>query len=428
MAAAARSKAREVDSMAVQKKILGIAGLKPDPRNANKGTARGAQMISDSIEELGAGRSILADKHGVVIAGNKTLDAFKRAGKSKIRVVESDGETLIVVQRTDLDLKLDERAKLLGVADNRAGEISLEWDPAVLVSLSEEIDLGAFFDPAEMLALLGEQDAGEGLGVDDTPEPPATPRTKRGDVYELGRHRLMCGDATSEEQVDRLLAGDKVHLVHTDPPYGISIVKCGKVGGDKPFGAGAGKRGKMFDARTMKAKPILANPDYAPIIGDETIETAVAAYELCARRKIAVLIFWGGNYYASRLPPSSCWIVWDKETGESFFADAELAWTNQKTAVRLFRHQWSGLIKASERGEKRVHPTQKPVALAAWCIEQYGKSGDVVLDLFGGSGSTLIACEQSDRLCRTMEMSEAYCDVIVTRWERLTGGKARLVK
>jgi DNA modification methylase len=138
------------------------------------------------------------------------------------------------------------------------------------------------------------------------------------------------------------------------------------------------------------------------------------------------MIFWGGNYYADRLPASSAWLVWDKDNGQSFFADGEIAWTNQKTAVRIFKHQWNGLIKASERGEKRVHPTQKPVALAEWCFEHYSEKEDKVLDLFGGSGSTLIACEKTGRKCYMMELSPAYCDVIVSRWEQATGKKAVL--
>jgi len=115
--------------------------------------------------------------------------------------------------------------------------------------------------------------------------------------------------------------------------------------------------------------------------------------------------------------------VWDKEnTGD--FADCELAWTNQKTAVRKFEHMWNGMVKASECGQKRVHPTQKPVALAAWCFDRYGAECASVLDLFGGSGSTLIACEQKNKSGYIMELSTDYCDVIVRRWQEFTGKQA----
>lgn len=154
---------------------------------------------------------------------------------------------------------------------------------------------------------------------------------------------------------------------------------------------------------------------YAPVIGDDTTETAASASSLALDLfPKAVHVWWGGNYYANTLPPSSCWIVWDKEnTGN--FADAELAWTNQKTAVRIARHMWNGLLKASERGESRIHPTQKPVVLASWVLQKYGKPEDVILDPFAGSGSTLVAAKKLGRRCIGIEMSEDYCALIVKR-------------
>lgn len=166
---------------------------------------------------------------------------------------------------------------------------------------------------------------------------------------------------------------------------------------------------------------------YAPIIGDTTTDTALSACTLCASLwPDAVQVWWGGNYYANALPPSSCWLVWDKEnTGN--FADAELAWTNQKTAVRIFRHMWNGLMKDSERGEKRVHPTQKPVALAEWVFESYGKEGDVIFDPFLGSGMSLIAAEKIGRRLIGAELSPEYLDICIARWEQATGKSARLL-
>jgi DNA modification methylase len=214
------------------------------------------------------------------------------------------------------------------------------------------------------------------------------------------------------DAVDTLMAGGKVDMVYTDPPYGISIVSGGKVGGDKAFG-------------TVGGNKIVKANSYAPIAGDDTIDVALEAIQVIKTLSAKVEIIWGGNYYANALDNSSCWIVWDKDnTGN--FADAELAWTNQKTAVRIFKHMWNGMIKASEHGQKRVHPTQKPVKLAEWCFEQYGKDCKTVLDLFCGSGSTLIACEISRKAGYMMELSPAYCDVIIKRWEDFTGKKAIL--
>lgn len=165
------------------------------------------------------------------------------------------------------------------------------------------------------------------------------------------------------------------------------------------------------------------------MIGDDSVETAISAYKTASGiSPDAVHIWWGGNYYASELPSSSCWLVWDKEnTGN--FADAELAWTNQPTAVRIFKHMWNGMVKASERGVRRVHPTQKPVALAVWCFEQYGKPSDVILDQFLGSGISLMAAQQmeGDRTVFGFELSPDYCEVILQRFTSFTGIVPELV-
>jgi DNA modification methylase len=209
--------------------------------------------------------------------------------------------------------------------------------------------------------------------------------------------------AISKSDLDVLINESKIGLVLTDPPYGVAVVKDGKVGAD----FGVAKKGK-----------------YKQIIGDDSTDTAIASYELL-KDLSDKQILWGGNYYASALNNSSCWIVWDKKNNGSF-ADCELAWTNQTTAVRKFEHMWNGMIKDSERGEKRVHPTQKPVALSEWCFDNYGEDCATVLDLFGGSGSTLIACENKGKSCFMMELSENYNDVIIERWQKLTSKIATL--
>jgi DNA modification methylase len=183
-------------------------------------------------------------------------------------------------------------------------------------------------------------------------------------------------------------------MVYTDPPYGVNIVN------------GQGKIG-------------LSNNKYEPIIGDDSTQTAIDSYNLCVSLNIPILVFWGGNYYSSALKDSQGWIVWDKDNGKTSFADCELAWTNQNRATRIFKHMWNGNARASEGGQKRVHPTQKPIELALWCFKEYASDSKTVLDLFGGSGST--------RRCFMMELSPNYCDVIIARWEKLTGRKAELV-
>jgi len=261
-------------------------------------------------------------------------------------------------------------------------------------------------------------DETEGLTDDDAvPEAPEVPITVEGDVWLLGRHRLMCGDSTSIDAVDKLMDGRGADCVYTDPPYGISIVQGSKVGGGGAFG---GKKNEKKDKSN-----VVASSNFSPVANDESIDVAVAAIGLISTLGASVEIIWGGNYYAASLPNSSCWIVWDKKNSGNF-ADCELAWTNQKTAVRKFEHMWNGMVKASEHGQKRVHPTQKPIALAEWCIDSYADDCATVLDLFGGSGSTLIACETRGKDCFVMELAAAYCDVIIKRWQEFTGQTATL--
>ena len=167
---------------------------------------------------------------------------------------------------------------------------------------------------------------------------------------------------------------------------------------------------------------------YSAVIGDETTETAKKNFEIAKELTDNQIIF-GGNYFTDFLKPSRCWVVWDKENSGNF-ADAELAWTSFDKGVKLYHHMWNGLVREGSRdveGITRVHPTQKPVGMLANILNDFSEPGDVVLDCFGGSGSTLIACEQTGRTCRMMELDPHYVDVIISRWEALTGLTAQKV-
>lgn len=337
------------------------------------------------------------------------------------------------IAATFVDVDDDEAARIL-LVDNRLNDTSPGYDNGLLLSLLTDLgDLdGTGYDAQALDELVTAVNAAAEmpLQVEGDPDaapdlPMGEPTTKRGDIWVCGRHRVMCADSTNIEDVETLIGGRTVNLACTDPRYGVEIVQGGWVGGGEAYNIPFG--GVKNRAAGTKPTP-KTNSDgsratrYAPVIGDDTIQTAIDAYNVCVTLKIPVLIFWGGNYYASALPNSSCWIVWDKQNNGNF-ADAELAWTNQKSAVRLFQHMWNGMVKASEHGEKRVHPTQKPCALFEWCYEQYGARGDTVLDLFGGSGVALISAERSGRTALIMELSESYVDVICQRYQRLTGIK-----
>lgn len=209
----------------------------------------------------------------------------------------------------------------------------------------------------------------------------------------------------------------KADLVFTDPPYGINVVQNKQVGGDNATHFN-GKKGAIVKSST-----------YKPIENDDTTETAQKNFEIVKDISNNQILF-GGNYFTDFLKPSRCWIVWDKQnTGN--FADAELAWTSFEKGIKLYKFMWNGLVREGNReveGKARVHPTQKPVGMIAYILKDFSKENDTVLDCFGGSGSTLIACEQTNRKCRMMELDPHYCDVIIKRWETLTGEKAELVE
>ena len=289
-----------------------------------------------------------------------------------------------------LDVDEAEADKLLATIDPLAA--MAEADAGKLDELLREIDTGSEA-LQEMLSKLAEEagvldglDAKE-IEEDEVPEVPVDPITKPGDLWILGEHRVLCGDSTKAEDVAKLMAGKRAAAVVTDPPYGGILNKTNG-------------HGKLKEAAKKYGG---GDWDYRP--SGELLQW-IASFNHA--------IIWGGNYFASDLPDGRGWLVWNKKNGQSSFADAELAWTNLDQAVRMIAEN-VGTI-----GD-RAHPTQKPVQVMRWAIEM--TSGDL-LDPFLGSGTTLIAAEQLGRKCYGMEISPQYCDVIVKRWETLTGRKA----
>jgi len=244
---------------------------------------------------------------------------------------------------------------------------------------------------------------------------------KYGEIYALGNHRLMCGDATSREDVMRLIGTDHVDLILTDPPYGMKVQDSdGRIGGGS---------GSVKTLTPIRKERFYESTKYPLMIGDDTSETAKKFYEI-GKNITKNLIFWGGQYFADFLPVSGGWIFWDKKTGNSDFSDGELAWVSKGNRVRKYVQTWNGMCMAgsyklnSRDKQARIHPTQKPVELHMKILEDFTKVEDVVLDCFGGSGTTLIACNETGRKCLMMEISPEYCDIIINRYEKLIGMKA----
>jgi 16S rRNA G966 N2-methylase RsmD len=367
-----------------------IEKLIPYARNARTHSDAQVAQIAASIKEFGFTNPILVDGENGIIAGHGRLAASRKLGLKDVPCIELSGLS-------------DAQRRAYVLADNQLAA-NAGWDMDLLKVELGDLDLAGFdldligFDDKMLAELLAEET--EGLTDEDAvPEVPVDPVTVLGDVWTLGRHRLMCGDSTSIDAVDVLTEGQAPEMVFTDPPYGIA------------------HSGKGIDGAEV-------GNNFGEILGDEDVGVAMDAFRLCAGQwPEARMIFWGANYYPSVLPDGHGWLVWDKQREGDTFSGAELAFINGGVRVDVFRHMWHGMVKASEHGQKRVHPTQKPTALAEWCFERYGNP-KAVLDLFGGSGSTLIACEKTDRDCRMIELDPKYCDVIIKRWQDFTGQEA----
>lgn len=368
--------------------MIPLKELKRNPKNRNKHPKDQIDRLIKLIEYQGFRNPIVVSSlSGMIVAGDGRYQAAK---KMKLK------EVPVIVQ----DFKDDDQELAYQISDNAVSE----WSELDFSGINEDVGT---FDPSFDLELLGIHnftidvaDKEELTDPDSIPEK-VEPKAKLGDIYQLGSHRLMCGDSVSIQNVEILLDGAKPEIAYIDPPYGINLLS---------------KEAKL--GKSSK---------YRPIIGDENTQIAKDSFGICAALDIPVMIFWGANHYSASLPDSSCWVVWDKQGGKSVtFADCELAWTNLKMPVRLFQHIWDGFRRDSEKGNKRVHPTQKPVALAE-SVFTLCESNGFVLDLFGGSGSTLIACEKTNRKCFMMELDPHYVSIIIARWEKYTGQEARLI-
>ena len=238
---------------------------------------------------------------------------------------------------------------------------------------------------------------------------------KHGEIIQLGNHRLMCGDATKREDVMSLIGNDHVDLVLTDPPYGIKVQHTNGVIGDY--------RLRYPNLSHKYNNPIKAK-SYAQLIGDNTREGFRKHYTII-RELTQRMIVWGGQNFADFLPVSPSWIFWDKQTGNNDFSDGELAYKSWGRKIKKYTQLWNGVLREGNytlNPKPRIHPTQKPVELHMKILEDFTKPDDVILDCFGGSGTTLIACNETGRKCLMMELSPDYCDIIVERYDKLTQG------
>jgi len=323
-------------------------------------------------------RPIVVNDDMIVLGGNMRLKACKEAGLKEIPIIKASDLT-------------EEQQREFIIKDNVGYG---EWDFALLTN---DYDLDLLTDwGLDMPVIEDEEEQLEAKEDDYIIPDEIKTDIVYGDLFEIGEHRLLCGDSTKIEDVERLMDGENDLSIYTDPPYGINL------SGDNS------KRGK----RGLNLHSFI----------DDSISYAVDAYNLTRTFNAKKEVWWGANYYCHALPQSNNWLVWDKRVEEKMRntnSDCELAYViDGHSSVRIFRHLWNGLIKESEKQERRVHPTQKPIALAQYCFNEYGMSG-VILDLFLGSGTTMVASHQLKRKCYGMELDPKYCQVIVERMIKL---------
>ena len=375
---------------------MNLSELQENPNNPRIIKDDKFQKLVTSIKEFPEmleARPIVVNPENIVLGGNMRLKACKAAGLKEAPVYVASWE--------------ESKANEFIVKDNVGfGEwdwdiLANEWDATQL----EEWGLDVWTP---------EEETTEGLtDPDEVPEAPEEAKTKLGDLYILGDHRLLCGDSTKAEDVEKLMNGERADMVFTDPPYGMNL-------------------------DTDYTKMTSTSLKHDRVIGDDV--QFDASFVLKAFAYCDEIFLWGADYYLETLhrdyPKLGSWIVWDKRSNEeniglldkAFGSDFELCWSKAKHKREICRIlRQTGHFEARS-DDKRVHPTQKPISLSEWFFERWGKGRTNIVDLFLGSGSTLIAAEKTGRKCYGMELDPKYCDVIVKRWEDFTGKKAELWK
>jgi len=393
---------------------VAVNKLIPYAKNSRTHSPEQVGQIAASIKEFGFRNPILVDGVGI-IAGHGRLLAAQKLGLDQVPTIDCSDMT-------------ESQKKAYIIADNKLA-LNAGWDNAMLTIELQDLEDEGFdltltgFDDKELDALLNVIEGTDGLTDEDAvPDTPLEPKTKLGDIYILGNHRLMCGDSTSIDAVEKLLQSQKADLLFTDPPYGVSYE-----GGHNK------KKRQGIIADTLQGEDLTdlfyeslstaitwlkdGAALYVWYASGKSIETYASLAKLPL--KLRAVIQWykiksGLGAFMSQYIPNCepCMYLHKEGCSPSWYGP-----TNEKTVWEL-----------KKESTNNFHPTQKPVELPERAITNSTKQGDSVLDLFGGSGSTLIACEKIGRLARVMELDPKYCDVIVKRWEDFTGKQAILAE
>lgn len=387
-----------------------VNDLIPYINNSRTHSEEQVNQIVASINEFGFTNPLLIDEKDNIIAGHGRLLASKKLKMEEVPCIVLSGLT-------------EAQKKAYIIADNKMA-LNAGWDDELLkIELEnlKELDFDlelTGFNVDELDDIFQVEEEQEIVEDDFDIEPPEEPKAKLGDIYQLGNHRLMCGDSIKIEDVKKLMDGNKADMVLSDPPYGMFL--------DTDF---SDIKGSM---KSIGRKNHTSGNKYEKVIGDnedfkpDLIMTFFDNFNYCKE-----MFLFGGDYFAELLPNKNdgSWLVWDKRKesqANAIGSEFELIWSKNKHKRRMLRHDWFGFLSSENQQDarNRVHPTQKPITLLVDIINQWGDNCNNIIDLYGGSGSTLIACEQLNRNCYMMELDPKYIDVIIKRWEEFTGKKA----
>ena len=392
--------------------MVSIDDLIPYENNARTHSKEQVEKIANSIQEFGFINPVLIDSDYGIIAGHGRVMGARHLGMSEVPCLFIEDLT-------------EEQKRAYILADNKLA-LDAGWDDTIL-----KMELEALAELDFDITLTGFDMSDIDVSVDDTKEVEEDdfdctltdePTAKLGDIYQLGEHRLMCGDSTDRATIEKLMNGAKADMIYTDPPYGMNLdTDFSSMKNNLDFAKEKNfTGGKKYDQGKVD--------DFSPKMIETILELDVKETFL-----------WGADYFAELLPEKNngSWVVWDKRANgndnieEDYSSDKmygscfELCWSKKKHKRDIARVKWAGVFGTEQEFDhKRHHPTQKPIKLASWFLNRYSEQDSVVLDLFGGSGSTLIACEQLNRKAYIMELDPKYVDVIIKRWEEYTGQKA----
>jgi len=389
--------------------VSNISELRFDDKNFNDHTEYGMSLLEKSLRDFGAGRSILIDKNNNIIAGNGIIEAAGNIGLEDMKIVETTGDKIVAVKRTDIELDSRE-GRGLAMADNATSSADLSWNKSNIEEVSEKFDI----DPGEWISDWGDDKETE-VEEDEAPEvddkEPA--KSELGKVYKLGEHRLMCGDSTDAGNVAILMDGKKADMVFTDPPYNMDYSGAGFI---NEHNQNIKKR--IADIIDFEPKSIafLAESDIPSLFFFTSKD--------CLRDYLNIFDKWAFNlltWHKTGLAPMLNNNFWPDTEYLLYFHRGKRVWNNNLKPLDIYNKYY---LSPSQEGKKDgggdLHPTMKPLQFISNEIKICSNVDGGVLDLFGGSGSTLIACEQLGRKCYMMELDPKYCDVIRKRYWKLT--------